>query len=119
MCQTNIDELLTESWLEGTQNGAVSTLGATWSKRQIGPDLVWSSAGGTYYNVAAGVFQVPLGATPQRYWEMDVTSVVQEWVDGVRANHGLSLLLDFSLDSANLSTRESLRLEPRLLISTQ
>ncbi len=110
---------LTESWLEGTQNGAVSTLGATWSKRQIGPDLVWSSAGGTYYNVAAGVFQVPLGATPQRYWEMDVTSVVQEWVDGVRANHGLSLLLDFSLDSANLSTRESLRLEPRLLISTQ
>lgn len=110
---------LTESWLEGTQNGAVSTLGATWSKRQIGPDLAWSGAGGTYHNVAAGVFQVPLGATPQRYWEMDITSTVQEWVDGVRANHGLTLLLDLSLDSANLSSRESPRLEPRLLISTQ
>ena len=110
---------LTESWLEGTQNGAVSTLGATWSKRQIGPDLAWGSAGGTYHNVAAGVFQVPLGATPQRYWEMDITSTVKEWVDGVRANHGLTLLLDFSLDSANLSSRESPRLEPRLVISTQ
>lgn len=110
---------LTESWLEGTQNGAVSTLGATWSKRQIGPDLAWSGAGGTFYNVAAGVFQVPLGATPQRYWEMDITSTVKEWVDGVRANHGLTLLLDFSLDSANLSSRESPRLEPRLVISTQ
>jgi hypothetical protein len=97
----------------------VSTLGATWSKRQIGPDLAWSGAGGTYHNVAAGVFQVPLGASPQRYWEMDITSTVQEWVDGVRANHGLTLLLDLSLDSANLSSRESPRLEPRLLISTQ
>ncbi|MBK7846307.1 MAG: DNRLRE domain-containing protein [Zoogloea sp.] len=110
---------LTESWLEGTQNGAVSTLGATWSKRQVGPDLAWSGAGGTFYNVPAGVFQVPLGASPKRYWEMEITSTVQEWVDGVRANHGLTLLLDFSLDSANLSSRESPRLEPRLLISTQ
>ena len=110
---------LTESWLEGTQTGAVSTLGANWSKRQVGPDLAWSGAGGTFYNVAAGVFQVPLGASPQRYWEMEITSTVQEWVDGVRANQGLTLLLNLSPDSANLSTRESPRLEPRLLISTQ
>jgi hypothetical protein len=40
-------------------------------------------------------------------------------VDGVRPNNGLSLMLNLSLDSANLSTRESPRLEPRLLISTQ
>ena len=50
---------------------------------------------------------------------MDITSTVKDWVDGVRANHGLTLLLDFSLDSANLSSRESPRLEPRLVISTQ
>ena len=35
------------------------------------------------------------------YWEMEITSTVQEWVDGVRANHGLTLLLDFSLDSGD------------------
>lgn len=110
---------LTESWLEGTQNGATSALGATWLKRQIGPDLAWANAGGSYNNVSAGVLSVPLGASPQRYWEMDITSTVQEWVDGVRPNHGLSLMLNLSLDSANLSTRESPRLEPRLLISTQ
>lgn len=110
---------LSESWLEGTQNGATSTLGATWVKRQVGPDLNWASAGGSFTNIVAGVLSIPLGGAPQRYWEMDITSTVQEWVDGVRPNHGLSLQLGLSLDSANLSTRESPRLEPRLLISTQ
>ena len=65
------------------------------------------------------MLSIPLGGAPQRYWEMDITSTVQEWVDGVRPNHGLSLQLSTSPDSANLSTRENPRLEPRLLISTQ
>lgn len=108
-----------ESWLEGTQNGVTSTAGATWNKRQVGPDLAWTTAGGTLHTTSAGTLNIPLGATPQRYWEIDITPTVQEWVDGVRPNHGLSLLINLSLDSANLNTRESPRLEPRLLISTR
>jgi hypothetical protein len=110
---------LTESWIEGTENGSTSTAGTTWNRRQSNPNLAWTSAGGTLAPSPAGVLSVPLGAAAQRYWEMDVTTTVQEWVDGIRPNHGLSLLLNFSLDSANLNTRESPRLEPRLLIGTR
>lgn len=110
---------LEESWIEGTQNGSPSTAGTTWNRRQVNPNLAWSSAGGTLDASPAGVLSVPLGAAPQRYWEIDITTTVQEWVDGVRPNHGLSLLLNLGLGSANLNTRESPRLEPRLLISTR
>jgi hypothetical protein len=44
---------------------------------------------------------------------------VQEWVDGVRANQGLLLLMGIGLDSVRIHSRENLRQEPRLLISTQ
>jgi hypothetical protein len=40
-------------------------------------------------------------------------------VDGVRPNNGLVLLLGLGLSSANISSRESLHQEPRLVISTQ
>jgi Tfp pilus assembly protein PilX len=110
---------LKESWVEGTQNGAVSTTGVTWVKRQITPALSWSTQGGAYDSTLAGSLSIPLGATPQRYWEMDITTTVQEWVDGVRPNNGLVLLLGLGLSSANISSRESLHQEPRLVISTQ
>lgn len=110
---------LTESWVEGTQNGAISTGGASWARRQNAPDLAWNNAGGTFANSTAAILSLPMGATPQRYWEMDITSTVQEWVDGVRPNHGLIVLMDIGVDSATLSSRESLRQEPRLVISTQ
>lgn len=110
---------LKESWVEGTQNGAVSTTGVSWVKRQITPALAWSTQGGTYDNTLAGSLSIPLGATPQRYWEMDITTTVQEWVDGVRPNNGLLLLLGTGLNSVNISSRESLHQEPRLIISTQ
>lgn len=110
---------LKESWVEGTQTGAVSTTGVSWVKRQITPALAWSTQGGTYDNTLAGSLSIPLGATPQRYWEMDITTTVQEWVDGVRPNNGLVLLLGAGLNSANISSRESLHQEPRLVISTQ
>jgi hypothetical protein len=38
---------LKESWVEGTQNGTVSTSGVNWSKRQTSPTLNWTSQGGT------------------------------------------------------------------------
>lgn len=110
---------LTESWVEGTQNGAISTGGVSWARRQNAPDLAWTTAGGTFASGSAAVLSLPLGATSQRYWEMDITTTVQEWVDGVRPNHGLIVLIDIGVDSATLSSRESLRQEPRLVISTE
>jgi hypothetical protein len=110
---------LTESWVEGTQNGAISTAGVSWNKRQNSPDLPWSNAGGSFASNSAGILSLPLGATPQRYWEMDITATVQEWVDGVRPNHGLTVLMDIGVDGATISSRESVRQEPRLVITTQ
>lgn len=110
---------LTESWVEGTQNGAISNSGVSWSRRQNSPDIAWTNAGGTYASSLAGVLTLPFGATPQRYWEVDITTTVQEWVDGVRPNNGLIALMTLGFDSATISSRESLRQEPRLLISTQ
>lgn len=110
---------LKESWVEGSQNGAVSTTGVTWVKRQITPALAWSTQGGTYDSTLAGSLSIPLGATPQRYWEMDITTTAQEWVDGVRPNNGLVLRLGLGINSVNISSRESLHQEPRLVISTQ
>jgi Tfp pilus assembly protein PilX len=110
---------LKESWVEGTQNGAVSTTGVSWVKRQITPALAWGTQGGTYDSTLAGSLSIPIGAATQRYWEMDITTTVQEWVDGVRPNNGLVLLLGAGLNSANISSRESLHQEPRLVISTQ
>ncbi len=109
---------LTESWLEGTQNGAISSGGVSWSRRQNAPDLAWTNAGGTFANSLAGTLSLPLGASPQRYWEVNITTTVQEWVDGVRPNNGLVALMTFGEDTATISSRESLRQEPRLVITT-
>jgi len=109
---------LTESWLEGTQNGAISSGGVSWSRRQNAPDLAWTNAGGTFANSLAGTLALPLGASPQRYWEVNITTTVQEWVDGVRPNNGLVALMTFGVDTATISSRESLRQEPRLVITT-
>ena len=92
--------------------------GVSWSKRQNAPDLAWTNAGGTFANSLAGTLSLPLGASPQRYWEVNITTTVQEWVDGVRPNNGLVALMTFGVDSATISSRESLRQEPRLVITT-
>ena len=110
---------LKESWVEGTQSGAISTSGVTWTKRQVGPDLAWTTPGGTYASPAAGILTLSFGAATQRYWEVDITPTVQEWVDGVRANNGLLLEMAAGGDVALVSSRESLHLEPRLVIGTQ
>lgn len=110
---------LKESWVEGTQNGSASTSGVTWAKRQTSPNLNWTNQGGTYDNVIAGILNLPLLPGTQRYYEMDITPTVQEWVDGVRANQGLLLLMGIGLDSVRIHSRENLRQEPRLLIGTQ
>ena len=110
---------LKESWVEGTQSGAISTSGVTWTKRQVGPDLAWTTPGGTYASPAAGILTLSSGAATQRYWEVDITPTVQEWVDGVRANNGLLLEMAAGGDVTLVSSRESLHLEPRLVIGTQ
>ena len=110
---------LSESWVEGTQNGAISSSGVSWTKRQNSPDIAWTSAGGTYAASLVATLTLPFGAAAQRYWEMDITPTVQEWVDGVRPNYGLVTLMTLGFDSATISSRESLHQEPRLLISTQ
>ena len=74
---------------------------------------------GTYDNVVAGILSLPLLPGTQRYYEMDITPTVHEWVDGARANQGLVLLMGIGLDSVSIHSRENLRQEPRLLIGTQ
>jgi hypothetical protein len=79
-----------ESWLEGTQNGAISSGGVSWSRRQNAPDLAWTNAGGTFANSLAGTLALPCWRLAPALLEVDITTTVQEWVDGVRPTTGWS-----------------------------
>lgn len=85
---------LTEAWDES----AVS-----WNDRTAG--VAWTVAGGKYTTPAVAGVVVP-GTLNKDWIELDVTALVQEWVDGVSANLGVILLTDQTKE-IKLASRES------------
>ena len=72
---------ITESWEEG---GFLGLLGAAnWNQRLDGTS--WTSAGGSYNPLVLGTLAV--SATGQI--EFDLTSLVQDWVEGSEVNNGI------------------------------
>jgi hypothetical protein len=85
---------VTNSWREGTGgttwtgDANSSTIdGVTWNERWYGTN--WSSAGGDYDLTAVGTTTVSAEST---WVEIDVTDVVQDWLDGTYDNYGLILM---------------------------
>ena len=74
--------------------------GAVWNDRAAG--VPWSRAGGSYA-VEVGSF-TPVG---EARVAVDLTTVVQGWVDGTRANHGLLLRIDGPDGQLNTPSREN------------
>ncbi|MEL7498301.1 MAG: Ig-like domain-containing protein [Planctomycetota bacterium] len=76
----NIYEL-TQSWIEGLEDGTPGE--ANWNDRSTTNG--WSSAGGDFdTTLVAGL---NTGSTGLHSW--DVTSLVQDWVDGIKTNNGI------------------------------
>ncbi len=87
---TAVDGILTidvyqllESWAEGTSNG--SSDDANWTNRDTG--TAWTTAGG--YFDATAIDSLTASATGQHSW--DITTLVQDWVDGTDANYGVMI----------------------------
>src|SRR5262245_9363588 len=72
-----------ESWSEGVKDGGVDA--ANWNERETATP--WTSAGGTFDPTA--VASINTNAVGQHSW--DITSLVQAWVDGTKANNGVMI----------------------------
>jgi hypothetical protein len=72
-----------ESWSEGAKDGAADA--ANWTERATG--TAWTTAGGTFDPTA--VASINTNAVGQHSW--DVTSLVQGWVAGSKANNGFMI----------------------------
>ena len=85
---TGVDQIdafrLTESWVEGAGTGTPDD--ANWDERD-GINS-WSSSGGSYDNTAVATLNAG-GAAGQHNW--DVTTLVQDWYNGVLSNFGFLL----------------------------
>jgi len=74
---------LTSDWKEG--DGALS--GATWIYRDKDGPVSWTTAGGDYDTATAGSFSIKSTG----WYSMNLTALVQEWIDGTSPNHGIIL----------------------------
>ena len=73
---------LTESWVEG--DGTAGS-GATWNERSDG--VAWNSDGGDFDATAVDT----IAASTTGNNDLDITSLVQNWVNGTSANYGVLL----------------------------
>ncbi len=112
---------MTRSWVEGTgtTQGESNRLGASWEEAAAGTS--WATPGGDYDSTtdfghgANGTVARTDLTTASNSWESwDVTRVVDGWVDGTHANHGLILISTdgqysehyfYSADDATAATR--------------
>ena len=78
----NVYELL-RSWTEGSGSGTADA--ANWT--QAAPGTNWTSAGGDFNTTAAATLNT--NTTGQHAWNL--TSLVQAWVNGSKANNGVMI----------------------------
>lgn len=118
--QVNTDHIpvvvyrLTEDWDEGTQDGTAATDGATWDDADTSPNVPWDDGGEydpTPYNQS--IVYMPEADV---FHSFNITTLVQEWVEGV-PNYGLLLKdidesasrwLEFSSDNGLFGQRPML-----------
>lgn len=100
-------------WDEGRKQGGFGD-GATWLFRDLA--VTWDAAGGDY--VAGSVSFMPLGA-PSNFHFIDITPIMQEWIDGTAQNYGVLLRSSAGVKQAEFMTGDesSQSLRPRLLVS--
>jgi len=78
---------VTESWVEGTANGATETGSCDWFDREHGT-LSWTNAGGTSSSEHFASASVP-PAPGLMTWT--VTDIVKDWIEGGKANYGFMI----------------------------
>jgi len=76
---------VTESWVEGTANGAPETGSCDWFDREHGT-LSWTNAGGTSSSEHFAFAPVPPVLPGLMTWT--VTDIVKDWIEGGKANYG-------------------------------
>lgn len=74
---------VTSEWTEG--DGATS--GVTWNYRDKNGPVPWTAAGGDYNTTTAGSFNIKSTG----WYSIDLTTLVQEWIDGSAPNYGIIL----------------------------
>lgn len=90
-------------------------LQATWNRRITGTN--WTNSGGDYRSTATATKSLVAGTAPGVWLEFDITSLAQEWVDGVTTNNGLILILPTSsTDEIVFSSREAASNRPELVV---
>ena len=81
---------VTNSWTEGNNGCGGGSNGLSWTLRN-GTDT-WSTNGGDYaatvYATGSGGADDPEGTT----YSMDITTLVNEWIDGTYSNYGLAVV---------------------------
>jgi len=104
---------VTSDWVEGTGTGGGGPQnGATWD--DYDGTNPWTSAGGDYDPGSNDVLTVPNGDSD--IWiEVDITPLVQEWVDGIRPNYGV--ILREIPERVDMNSRENATDQPELVIT--
>lgn len=103
---------LTRSWVEGTKTGNGNADGVTWN--DYDGNNPWTTPGGDYDAASMQTLTIPGGDTA--IWvEVDVTSLVQEWVDHIRPNDGV--ILREIPEQVDFNSRESTANQPELVIT--
>jgi len=77
---------VTNDWVEGDKTGQTGA-GVNWDERDSGVN--WNTPGGDFDPETAAITDIPVGEKDWFSW--DITSLVQGWVDGRYAYHGLML----------------------------
>ena len=102
-----------EPWVEGTMSGTGTANGTTWTKRDAtsnwsaaGGYAYWSTVLGTAREEASGASPLP-GGFREGWVAIDLTAMVQAWVDQAYANYGILLRSESSSDIIDFDSRES------------
>jgi hypothetical protein len=105
---------VTNQWLEGDGEST----GVTWDYRDKSVPEAWNVVGGDYDTATYGSFNVKSTG----WYSMDLTSLVQEWLDGSSPNYGIILVpkhAPVSHENIYLSSENTLsaNLRPKLTIT--
>jgi len=105
---------VTNQWLEGDGEST----GVTWDYRDKSAPEAWNVVGGDYDTATYGSFNVKSTG----WYSMDLTSLVQEWLDGSSPNYGIILVpknAPVSHENIYLSSENTLstNLRPKLTIT--
>ncbi|UCE36374.1 MAG: DNRLRE domain-containing protein [Thermoplasmata archaeon] len=124
--QVNTDDVpvavykVTKEWDEGIQNSELATDGATWDNADTDPTIPWDK-GGEYDPTPYNLSTVYLTES-NVFHSFNITTLVQEWVDG-EPNYGLLLndtdesasrWLEFTSDNGAEGQRPELKIQWKL-----